>query len=45
MAAARNYLDSANMQIVVVGDRVQIEAQARLFGDVEIYNAQGTLLQ
>ena len=42
---ARQYLDSANMQIVVVGDRSQIESQARLFGDLEIYDAQGALLK
>jgi predicted Zn-dependent peptidase len=42
---ARQYLDSANMQIVVVGDRVHIESQARLFGDLEIYDAQGAPLQ
>jgi predicted Zn-dependent peptidase len=40
-ATARKYLDSANMQIVVVGDRRQIEEQARLFGETEIYDAQG----
>src|SRR5262249_4543457 len=39
--AAQKYFDSANMQIVVVGDRKQIESQAALFGDVEIYDAQG----
>jgi predicted Zn-dependent peptidase len=38
---ARKYLDSANMQIVVVGDRAQIASQAALFGDLEIYDAQG----
>jgi zinc protease len=38
---ARRYLDSANMQIVVVGDRNEIESQAALFGDLEIYDAQG----
>lgn len=38
---ARKYLDSANMQIVIVGDRAQIEAQAALFGPLEIYDAQG----
>jgi zinc protease len=43
LATARKYLDSANMQIIVVGDRRQIEDQARLFGETEIYNAQGTL--
>jgi zinc protease len=41
---ARKYLDSANMQIVVVGDRSQIESQAALFGDVEIFDAQGARL-
>jgi predicted Zn-dependent peptidase len=41
LATARKYFDSANMQIVVVGDRAQIEEQANLFGDVEVYGAQG----
>ncbi len=40
--AAQEYFDSANMQIVVVGDRTKIEAQASLFGDLEIYDAQGS---
>lgn len=40
-SAAQNYLDSANMQVVVVGDRKQIEKQAALFGDVDFYDAQG----
>ena len=44
LATARKYLDSANMQIVVVGDRAQIEEQAALFGDVEMYDAQGARL-
>jgi zinc protease len=44
LAAARKYLDSANMQIVVVGDRNQIEEQAKLFGGLEIYDAQGNPL-
>src|SRR5713101_1337267 len=44
LAAARKYLDSANMQIVVVGDRAQIESQASLFGELEIYDAQSTRL-
>ena len=43
-ATARRYLDSANMQIVVVGDRAQIEEQAALFGEVEVYDAQGKRL-
>ena len=41
LATARKYLDSANMQIVVVGDRAQIESQAALFGELETYDAQG----
>lgn len=41
LAAARAYLDSANMQLVVVGERAKIEAQAALFGEVEVYDAQG----
>ena len=42
LATARKYFDSANMQIVVVGDRAQIEEQAALFGEVEIYDNQGS---
>ena len=38
------YFDSANMQIVVVGDRAQIEEQARLFGEMEVYDNQGNRL-
>ena len=41
LSTARTYLDSANMQIVAVGDRTQIESQAALFGDLEIYDAKG----
>ena len=41
LATAREYLDSANMQIVVVGDRSQIESQAALFGELEVFDAQG----
>jgi zinc protease len=44
LSTARKYLDSANMQIVVVGDRAQIEEQASLFGEVEICDAQGARL-
>jgi zinc protease len=44
LETARKYLDSANMQIVVVGDRTQIEPQGRLFGDLEIFDAQGKRL-
>ena len=39
LKAARAYFDSANAQIVVVGDREQIGAQAALFGDVTEYDA------
>lgn len=45
LETARKYLDSANMQIVVVGERAQIESQARLFGETEIYDAQGKRLE
>ncbi|HJZ65163.1 MAG TPA: pitrilysin family protein [Candidatus Acidoferrum sp.] len=41
---AQKYLDSANMQIVLVGDRGKIETQAGLFGDVEICDARGNRL-
>jgi zinc protease len=41
---ARKYLDSANMQIVMVGDRAQIESQAALFGELEVFDAQGKRL-
>ncbi|HVO56517.1 MAG TPA: pitrilysin family protein [Dongiaceae bacterium] len=44
LSAARAYFDSANMQIVVVGDRSQIGAQAGLFGEVELYAASGARL-
>jgi hypothetical protein len=30
---------------VVVGDRAQIEEQARLFGDLTVYNANGETLK
>lgn len=44
LATARKYFDSANMQIVVVGDRAQIEEQAALFGEPEVHDAQGNRL-
>ena len=44
MATARKYCDSANLQIVVVGDRAQIEDQAALFGLLEIFDNQGNRL-
>jgi zinc protease len=45
MATARKYFDSANMQIVLVGDRAQIEDQAALFGDLSIFDNQGNQLE
>ena len=44
LATSRKYLDSANIQIVLAGDRAQIESQAALFGDLEIFDAQGNRL-
>jgi len=41
LTTARKYFDSANMQIVAVGDRTQIEEQARLFGETWVYDNQG----
>lgn len=41
LQAARRHFDSANAQIVIVGDRAQIGEQASLFGDVTEYDAQG----
>jgi predicted Zn-dependent peptidase len=43
-AAARAHFDSANAQIVIVGDAEQVEAQARLFGDVQVYDTQGNVI-
>jgi zinc protease len=41
LTAARHHFDSANEQIVIVGDREQIAGQVALFGDVETLDAQG----
>jgi predicted Zn-dependent peptidase len=41
LAAARRHFDSANAQIVIVGDRAQIAEQAALFGPVTEFDAQG----
>ena len=38
-AAARRHFDSANAQIVIVGDRAQVGEQAALFGEVTNYDA------
>jgi predicted Zn-dependent peptidase len=45
MSVARKYFDSANMQIVVIGDREQIEEQAALFGELEVYDSHGKRLE
>jgi zinc protease len=42
--AARRHFDSANAQIVLVGDREQIREQAALFGQVLEYDRQGNEL-
>ncbi|HTA52314.1 MAG TPA: pitrilysin family protein [Candidatus Acidoferrum sp.] len=44
LAAARRHFDSANAQIVIVGDRTQIAEQASLFGPITAYDAQGNKL-
>ncbi len=41
LTAARRHFDSANAQIVLVGDREQIGEQAALFGPVETFDATG----
>jgi zinc protease len=41
LSAARTYFDSANMQIVIVGDREQVESQASLFGELRVFDAKG----
>ena len=45
LATARKYFDSANMQIVVVGDRTQIEDQAKLFGEPRNLRRPGRLAE
>ena len=45
LAAARRHFDSANAQIVLVGDREQIGEQAALFGPVTEYDASGALVE
>ena len=44
LAAARAHFDSANLQIILAGDADQIAEQARLFGDVQVFDAHGKLL-
>lgn len=45
LSSARRHFDSANAQIVLVGDRAQIGDQAALFGEVTTYDAQGTVIK
>jgi len=45
LAAARKYFDSANARIVLVGDRNELAEQAALFGELEVFDAQGNRLQ
>lgn len=45
LAAARRHFDSANSQIVVVGDREQVLEQAALFGHLEIFDTNGQPIQ
>ena len=44
LSTSRKYFDSANLQIIAVGDRTQIEPQAALFGDIEVFDAHGKRL-
>ncbi|HET6143432.1 MAG TPA: pitrilysin family protein [Candidatus Acidoferrales bacterium] len=39
--AAQKYFDSAHAQIVIVGDRAQMESQLAPYGTPEVYDAQG----
>lgn len=45
LAAARRHFDSANAQIVVVGDREQVLEQAALFGHLELFDVNGQSIQ
>lgn len=45
LAAARKYFDSANAQMVVVGDREVVGEQAALFGDVEVCDVNGKRIE
>ena len=44
LTAARRHFDSADAQIVLVGDREQIGDQAALFGPVTEYDASGDIV-
>jgi zinc protease len=43
MTAARRHFDSANAQIILVGDRERVADQGALFGQVTEYDAQGNV--
>jgi predicted Zn-dependent peptidase len=43
--AARKYFDSANAQIIVVGDREATAAQAALFGEMEMFDVAGNRIK
>jgi predicted Zn-dependent peptidase len=45
LRAARRHFNSANAQIVLVGDREQIGEQAALFGEVINYDSQGEVVK
>jgi zinc protease len=44
LEAARRHFDSANAQIILVGDRAQIAPQSALFGPVTEYDASGAVV-
>jgi len=45
LSAARRHFDSANAQIVVVGDREQVQEQAALFGHLEVFDVHGKAIE
>jgi zinc protease len=44
LSTARKYFTSPDMQIVVVGDRAQIQEQAALFGETTVYDNTGSVI-
>jgi zinc protease len=44
LSTARKYFTSPDMQIVVVGDRAQIQEQAALFGETTVYDNSGSVI-
>jgi predicted Zn-dependent peptidase len=45
LEAARKWMDSANALVVVVGDRAQVAEQAALFGEVNLWDADGKRIE